>query len=208
MIQVFHDETGRITSYTTDAMISGGIETDISPDDIGLYLVVDGHLTDDVTAHRVRSIREIKRHAAEQIAALDWRIERATEHDRLGLPGETVEHVLIEREAIRRASNRIEAQIEAAETVADIRAIAFEVTDADYAASNRITRLQFLRRFTDAEMAAILTASDSNAALRSALLKWQTAEGIVLTDPATVSGVNALEIAGLIGEGRAAEILA
>lgn len=152
-------------------------------------------------------IAEIKRQAAANIAALQWRIERAQERDRLGLPGETVEQVLIEREAIRRASNRCEAEVSAAQDVAAVQAVVFAATEADYTAPQRLTRLEFLRRFTDAEMQAIVAAADQSPALKAALLKWQTAEGIVLTDPATIAGVQALEIAGLIGEGRAAEIL-
>lgn len=153
-------------------------------------------------------IAEIKRQASEAITALQWRIERAQERDRLGLPGETVEEVLLEREAIRRASNRCEAEINAAQDIAAVQVVQFAVTEADRATPQRLTRLEFLRRFTDEEMQAIVAAADASPALKAALLKWQTAEGIVLTDPATVAGVQALEIAGLIGEGRAAEILA
>ena len=57
-------------------------------------------------------------------------------------------------------------------------------------------------------MQAVIAASDQSTALRSALMKWQTAEGIVLTDAATVAGVEALEIAGLLAAGRSAEVLA
>ena len=72
----------------------------------------------DAKAERLRMIRTL---AANEIAALQWRIERAEERDRLGLPGETVEEVLLEREAIRRASNRCEAEVEAA---LDVQAVA------------------------------------------------------------------------------------
>lgn len=47
----------------------------------------------------------------------------------------------------------------------------------------------------------------SSRAGKAALLKRQTAKGIVLTDPATIAGVQALEIAGLIAPGRAEAIL-
>jgi hypothetical protein len=57
-------------------------------------------------------------------------------------------------------------------------------------------------------MQAIVAAAETNPALKAALLKWQAAEGITLTDPVTQAGVQALEIAGLIAPGRAAQILA
>lgn len=161
-----------------------------------------------LSAFKAKRITEIKHQAAEMIEALQWRIERAEERERLGLPGDTVTEVLVEREAIRRASNRCEAEIEAAQDVAAVQAVTFAVTEADYATPTRLTRLEFLRRFTDTEMQAVVAAADQSPALGAALLKWQTADGIVLTDPLTIAGVQALEIAGLIGEGRAAEILA
>jgi hypothetical protein len=161
-----------------------------------------------LTRAKAARIAEIKRQAQTNIEALTWRLERAEERDRLGLPGETPEEVLLEREAIRRASNRCEAEINAAQDVSAVQAVTFAVTDADRATPARITRLQFLLRFTDAEMQAIVAAADANPALKAALLKWQTADGITLTDPVTQAGVQALEIAGLIAPGRAAQILA
>lgn len=160
-----------------------------------------------LAAEKLRKIKEVKQKAAELAENLNWRIERAEERDRLGLPGETVEEVLLEREAIRRASNRCEAEVEAALDVQAVQAVQFAVTEADRAIPQRLTRLQFLSRFTDEEVQSIVAAADTSPALKAALLKWQTAEGIVLTDPATVAGVQALEIAGLIAPGRAEAIL-
>lgn len=159
-------------------------------------------------AYQARRTDELRAQAQVQIEALAWRIERAKEREQLGLPGETLEAVLVEREALRRASNRCAAEVQAATTLDAVRAVAFAVTEADRATPSRITRLQFLSRFTDAEMQAVIAASDQSPALRAALLKWQTADGIVLTDAATVAGVEALEIAGLLTAGRAAEVLA
>lgn len=156
---------------------------------------------------KARRIREIKEAAKKQIEALAWRIERADERERLGLPGETVTEVLLEREAIRRASNRCEAEILAAQDKAAVQAVVFAVTEADRAIRKRLSRLEFLARFSDAEMRAILSAAETNAAIRSLVLRWQAAEGIVLTDPATVAAVGALEAAGLIAQGRSEQIL-
>lgn len=214
-MQLIIDTTGAVIGATTDPgyQPAAGLRLveapqDFDPAAMAEYRLEGEALVRDPTIALARAktsrIAEIKRQAAANITALQWRIERAQERDRLGLPGETVEEVLLEREAIRRASNRCEAEIEAAQ---DIAAVQFAVTEADRTTPNRITRLQFLRRFTDEEMQAIVAAADTSPALKAALLKWQTAEGIVLTDPATIAGVQALEIAGLIAPGRAEAIL-
>lgn len=175
------------------------------------YLYVDGAVTHDpaiaLNRAKLNRIEEIKRQAAANISALQWRVERAQERERLGLPGETVEQVLLEREAIRRASNRCQAEVEAAHDVTAVEAVQFAVTDADRATPQRLTRLEFLRRFTDDEMHGIVAAAEASPALKAVLLKWQAADGVVMTDPATIAGVQALEIAGLLAPGRADAIL-
>lgn len=74
-----------------------------------------------------------------------------------------------------------------------------------------ITRLAFLSRFTDAEAVAIdlasIGATVQAAALRRANAKISAAEEIQLDNSETRAGVQALETAGLIASGRAAEIL-
>lgn len=188
------------------------VDVDALPDDLSILTLSDtGEIVADEAAALTRAksarVSEIKRQAASNIEALAWRIERAQERERLGLPGETLQEVLLEREAIRRASSRCEAEINAAQDVTAVQAVQFSVTDADRATPQRLSRLEFLRRFTEAEMEAIVTAAEQSPALKTSLLKWQTAEGIVVTDPETVAGVNALEIAGLLAAGRAGEIL-
>ena len=159
-------------------------------------------------ALQARSVEALREQARVQIEALAWRLERATERDRLGLPGETIEAVLAEREALRRASNRCETEVYAATNADAVRAVQLAVTDADRATPKRISHLQFLSRFSDEEMQAVIAASDNSPALRAAMLKWQSAGGILLDNPDIVAGVQALEIAGLIAPGRAAEVLA
>ena len=74
-----------------------------------------------------------------------------------------------------------------------------------------ITRLAFLKRFTDAEAVAIDLASIGNtvqsAMLRRAQSKISAAEEIQLDNTETRDGVLALETAGLLATGRAAAIL-
>jgi hypothetical protein len=216
---IIDETTGAVVGITTDpAFVAGaGMRVMDAPADFDPARASEYRLEGETLIHdpaivlaraKAARIAEIKRQAQANIEALTWRLERAQERDRLGLPGETPEEVLLEREAIRRASNRCEAEVNAAQEVAAVQAVTFAVTEADHATPARITRLQFLLRFTEAEMQAILAAAETNPALKAALLKWQTAEGITLTNPVTQAGVQALEIAGLIAPGRAAQILA
>jgi len=71
-----------------------------------------------------------------------------------------------------------------------------------------ITKLEYLRRFTSNERIAIRTAALSNAVLNDYMALLELAQEVNLDDPDTVSACQMLEQAGLIGAGRAAEILA
>jgi len=75
----------------------------------------------------------------------------------------------------------------------------------------RITRLAFLNRFTDAEAIAIDLASIGEtveaATLRRYMAKVNAATYIDLTREDTRAGVQALEVMGILGSGRAEEIL-
>lgn len=151
----------------------------------------------------------IKAEAEKRIEALQWRIERAEERDRIGAKGETVGDVLREREAIRRASNRAEAYIDELEDEAEARRYVFDVLPSDYPNNPILTRLQFMRRFTDSERQAIRAARDSgeNQDLLDFWELLQLASNINLNDPDIQSGVQMLEAAELIAEGRAQEVL-
>jgi hypothetical protein len=78
--------------------------------------------------------------------------------------------------------------------------------------SRKLTRLEYLTRFTDAEAIAIdlasIGATVEAAGVRRLLKLVDAAEFIGLDDPRVQMGVNILESAGLIAEGRAEEILA
>lgn len=75
----------------------------------------------------------------------------------------------------------------------------------------RVSRKAFLSRFTDAEAIDIdlasMGATRDAAGLRRYLSKVNAADYIDLLDDETRGGVLTLELAGLIGPGRAAEIL-
>jgi len=75
-------------------------------------------------------------------------------------------------------------------------------------ARTRLTRLEFRDMLTGAEKVAIYTAAESNVQIKIWLDDLAAAEFVELTDARTIAAVNSLETATLIGEGRAAEILA
>lgn len=159
---------------------------------------------------KAAAIYRVKVEASNRIDALQWRIERAKERDKIGATGETKADVLREREAIRRASNRAEAYIEQLDDEAEIRSYRLDVLPSDYPANAVLTRLQFMRRFSDAERAAIRAARDSGRS-QDLLDFWellQLASQINVNDPDIQSGVVMLEQAGLIGTGRIKQITA
>lgn len=71
-----------------------------------------------------------------------------------------------------------------------------------------ITKLAFLNRLTAEERIGIRAAAAQSPAIHDYLAMLEAAQDVDLTDSRTIGGVQALEAAGLIGEGRAAEILA
>jgi hypothetical protein len=92
----------------------------------------------------------------------------------------------------------------------ELTALGIEFIDGDYPTPVIVTPLthkQFMDRFTDSELAAIMTAAKSSIELELWFKRFEMAQDILLTDPQTIAGVNALEAAGLIAEGRATEIL-
>ncbi len=70
-----------------------------------------------------------------------------------------------------------------------------------------LTKLEYMNRFTDAELATIYTIAKSNVSVEIWLEKFKLSTEIHLDDPRTIAGVQALEQFGLIGPGRALEIL-
>lgn len=65
---------------------------------------------EELQAARTALVRRVKTEAAQRIAALDWKVERARERDVLN-GTTTLQEVYTERELIRMASNEAEAAI-------------------------------------------------------------------------------------------------
>lgn len=75
--------------------------------------------------------------------------------------------------------------------------------------SNRvIDRDEFIDRFTIPEQQAILAAALTDLEVTAIYTEFLAAPPINLDNPDTIQAVNALEVKGVIGEGRAVEILA
>ena len=184
---------------------------DFNPDDVAEWAYDGQGLTRDTVAllERAQGARKarIKAEAARLIEATDWKLARAREREAAGWATlAEVDAVLAEREAIRRSSSAAEADVDALTDVGSVQTFTWSI-DVAVAAPRRLTHKGFSDRFTDAEMQAILAACQANAALNAWWEKFKLARDINLDDPATQGGVQALEIAGLIGEGRAAEVL-
>lgn len=85
--------------------------------------------------------------------------------------------------------------------------------DFDPIPENRtISKLDFIGRFTDPELEAIISKSKEANSVGDKvgvfLKKLDVAENVDLDDPRLSTGVEGMETLGLIGIGRAAEILA
>lgn len=70
-----------------------------------------------------------------------------------------------------------------------------------------LTHLQYMNRFTDAELEAIYTAAKTVVRVEVWLAKFNAAGPVDLDDPQTGKGLRDLEAANLLAPGRAAEIL-
>lgn len=71
----------------------------------------------------------------------------------------------------------------------------------------QISKIDYMERFTDGELEGIFAAAKISPAVEVWLEKFKLAEFINLADPRTLAGLQALEACGLIGAGRAMEIL-
>lgn len=184
---------------------------DFNPDDVAEWAYDGQGLTRDTVAllERAKAARKarIKAEAARLIEATDWKLQRAREREAAGWATlAEVDAVLAEREAIRRSSSAAEVALDALTDIGSVQNFTWAV-DVPVAPPRRLTHKGFSDRFSDAEMQAILAACQANAALNAWWEKFKLARDINLDDPVTQGGVQALEIAGLIGEGRAAEVL-
>ncbi|MCD4483460.1 hypothetical protein LQR31_03105 [Chromobacterium vaccinii] len=212
-------QTKTVAGVTVDGdFLAGKNQALIAPpedfdiDAMGDYAFDGASLVRDVQAalSRAKSARKarIKLEAAHLIEADDWKLQRAREREAAGWGTlAEVDAALAERESIRRSSNAAEQAVDALTDAASVQAFVWAV-DIAVATPRRMTHKQFMARFTDAEIQAMLKAFGDNPALRPWWERFSLARDISLDDAVTQNGVQALEAAGLIGKGRAAEVLA
>ena len=164
----------------------------------------------DIDTIKANKVGGIKQQASQLLADTEWQLQRATERDSLGmtlLESETPKAILSYREAVRRASNRAETELSLLDNVTDINCFTWQVEPTDYPSNKSLTHLEFLRRFTSDERIAITQAGLSNTAIADYIKMLDVAKFINTTDSDVATGVQALEAAGVIDAGRAAEIL-
>lgn len=79
--------------------------------------------------------------------------------------------------------------------------------EAGVAAARTLTGLQYMTRFTQAELETIYGLADVNLSVRVWVKMFERADVVDLDDARTVTGLQQLEAAGILATGRAAEIL-
>lgn len=164
----------------------------------------------DINTLKANKVQAIKQQATKLLADTEWQLQRATERDSLGvalLESETPKAIISYREAVRRASNRAETELNKLRAVNTVNAFTWQVEPSDYPSNKSLTHLGFLRRFTSDERIAITQAGLSNAAIADYIKMLDVAKFINTTDDDVAAGVQALEAAGVIDVGRATEIL-
>lgn len=91
--------------------------------------------------------------------------------------------------------------------VIDITALTEAQQNGVYHGRRRISKLEFMRLLTAAERKAIRGAGKANADLEDFLDLLDKADTVSLDSADTITGLTVLESAGLLAQGRAAEIL-
>lgn len=136
-----------------------------------------------------------------------WRVERAAERDMLGLDGESPQDVYAYREAVRRAGDRAEREIAELDNADAINSYRLKILPSDYPVIGHLTQLQFLRRFTPEERTNIAQLRTQNPQINDYLSLLELAKFVNPYDPDVILGVNMLEQIGVLGQGRAGQIL-
>ncbi len=220
MTQLILDTSNQITGYSQDDNLSAwdGVRLVPAPDGfnpawLAHYQVkvskgkvsVTLNMDAALTAAKAERCSRIKDEATQLIAATDWKLQRAKERDTAGWGTlADIDTVLAEREAIRRSSSAAELAVTALTDITAIPVFSWAV-DITVATPNRLTRGEFLDRFSKEETAAILAASNSNASLKAWVMRLENSDWIKPSE--ATPGLQALEIAGLLQPGRTAQIL-
>ena len=157
---------------------------------------------------QARRIATIKAEAAAHLARTDWKLDRAREREKAGWAQlADLAAVLAEREAVRRSSDAAEAAVLALTDAAAVLAFTWAPDAVPVPAPRLLTHEQFIRRFAPAEWEAMTAAARASTAMDAWMRRFTLAAFVNLDDPATAAGVQALELAGILANGRAAEVM-
>lgn len=175
----------------------------------GQKLVPDTQVSTEIDINQIRQAKlsDINNQVKNLLDASAWRVERAAERDNLGIDGETPQEVYAYREAIRRAGDRAEEELEKLDNVDAIQEYKFEIRASDHPVIAHLTHLQFLRRFSSEERAKITQLRTKSPQLNDYFTLLELAKFVNPYDPDVILGVNTLEQMGIIAQGRAGQIL-
>ncbi len=214
---IFDSQTRRCTGSIEGSAegFSGGIlvAVDAIPENLStLVLNAQGKPVQDAALAlqlaRAARLAAIKQEAATLLAATDWKLQRAKEREQAGwLQVADVAAVLAEREAIRRSSNAAEEAVAALTDVAAVNALTWAPDAVAVPAPRLLTHEQLIGRFTAQEWQAMTEAARANTAMDAWMRRFALANIISLDDPATAAAIHALELAGILAQGRADDIL-
>ncbi|MDP1605651.1 MAG: hypothetical protein Q8L93_03250 [Rhodocyclaceae bacterium] len=104
-----------------------------------------------------------------------------------------------------KTDDEVVAEVDAAQNAA--LEAAQQAIPAAQATPVKLSRLEFMERLTDDELAAIYAAAKESVQIEVWLDRLKMVSEIDLGDTRTQSGVRALEAAGLLAAGRAGQIL-
>ena len=190
------------------------IAQDVPLDDLrALLLHADGSVryAQELVLEQTRAerIAVIKQEAAALLAATAWKVERAREREQAGFEQlADLAAVLAQREAVRRSSSAAEATVQGLGTLAEVQAFTWQPDAVQVPAPRLMTHEQFIQRFTVAEWDGLTGAARASVGMDAWMRRFSMASYVNLDDAATQAGVQALELAGLLGAGRAQEVLA
>lgn len=211
MTSILVDGSGAVLGYS-DPLYTPEPPTRVLPAPEGFqesdfdFLVFDnGVLRVDISANlehiKAARIAVIKQEAQALISATDWKLQRAKEREEAGWASlADVDAILMERECIRRSSNEAEALVKGLGTVAAVEVFQWQPSIA-VPSPHRVTHAQFLdalEALGQDVISAILSAVETNPALRKWWTYFDKTQVISASDPRLQAGLQGLEIAGVL----------
>lgn len=163
---------------------------------------------EDLSYFILHAKQKIKQEAATLIGNISWKLSRNEQRETLGIA--TLKDraaIYAEIESIRQSSNKAEELVSNLTSYEDIINYSWEPTLVIVDPPYLLTHVEFIKRFTQEEYQNIVQATETNIAVKANWNIFFSADYVNFSDSKTIEGVNLLEAVGLIGAGRANEIL-